>query len=156
MARARRENELDYLFPQGRMDDCYYWQTENAYFAYPGSIGSSGGLGEDAGETIVMTDGSEITRAAPAATSKPWYETLVQSLVPAAASVVAARELNKLNTQRIQAGLPMLTAQQYSAQYQPPTATVAVGPSAAAMQLVKYGGIALGAYVALRALRIIR
>lgn len=100
-------------------------ESEAAYFA---------GLGE--GDS-----------AAPAAT--PWYETVVKAVVPAVTTAYMQNQLTKLNVARLNAGQSPLTAEQFSAAYQPTAATVAVGPDRTAKTLIMaalvgaaiYGGV---------------
>lgn len=135
--RSTNESEIAYLFPKQSMDRPSRWASESGYFR---------GLGEDGGESVLP--------AAPA-TDKTWYEKLVESLVPTAAAVYQARELNKLNLQRVQQGLPMLSAQQFAQTYQPPVATVQVGMTPQTKQMLMFGALGIAALVGLRAAKII-
>lgn len=133
-------SELAYTFPQQNTDRPRRWASESGYFR---------GLGEDAGEAAVMIQ--------PAASvERPWYQTLVDTLVPAAASVYQQRELTKLNTERLRAGMPMITASEFARTYQPPAAQVQFGMTDGTKKMMMYGALGLGAYVALKALKIIR
>lgn len=160
MARFNRESELDYTFPVQRIDDPAWWAKENAYYGSYDQTADGAQLGEDAGESVVMASGQEVStvpgvsvRAVAPASSEPWYASLAKALVPAAANVYQSAQLNKLNIARAQQGLAPISGAQF-AQLQPPTATVQVGPSAQAQQWMKYGAIGVGALVLLKVLKV--
>lgn len=102
------------------------FETEDAYYV---------GLGESG-------DG-----AAP--TASPWYETVIKSVVPAVTTAYMQNQLTKLNVARLNAGQSPLTAEQFSAAYQPTAANVAIGPDRTAKTLIMialvgaavYGGV---------------
>lgn len=153
----RMRDELAYTYPEAETDNPRFWASEAGYFK-TGELG----LAEDAGESVVMVTPS----GAPAATQaqqqpaqqaggKPWYETLISSIVPVAANVYQQQQLNKLNMQRTQQGLPMISAADYLRTYAAPTATVQVGPSESAQRALLWGAGIIGGLVALRALKII-
>lgn len=103
------------------------WGSEAAYFT---------GLGEGDG-------------AAPA--TSPWYETLIKAAVPALTTAYMQRQMTKVNVARLNAGQSPLTAEEFSATYQPNAANVAVGPDRTARNLIIaalvgatiYGGVRL-------------
>jgi hypothetical protein len=172
------EDQGDYINPQVKFDSPRYWMTEDAYienipdYGLGGIMGvmgdgrSSWGMGEDAGETTILLGPGGVTTEVQTPTlpgpggggggggggGVPWYQSLVQAVVPAAANIYAQKQLTDLNIQRARSGLPMLTASQYS-QYQVPTVTV--GPSSSAQKWMMYGAIGVGGLVLLRALKII-
>lgn len=112
------------------------------------------GLGDTAemnAGMVNVTPSGEPTRQA----EKPWYETLIQTAVPALTAAYAQNQMTKLNVSRINQGLPPLSAQEYAAVYQPPSAQVQVGPTQQATKLLMYGGLAVLALVGLRAAKVI-
>lgn len=142
------------LHPQSSMDDPSSWSREAGYF----------GLGEDAGESIVlMTPSGAPAMPQAAATpsdtgTKPWYASIADAFsaaLPVAASVYQQKKFTDLNIERSRAGLAPISAAQYAQQYQIPAAQVQVGPNDAAKKLMLYGGIAIGGLVLLRALKVI-
>lgn len=143
MARFINESPFNYTHPLERSDSSDFWLTENAYFT---------GLGEDAGESAVMISPGA---SAPGAAAKPWYETLVNAIVPTAANIYAQKQLTSLNVARSQQGLAPITAAEFQRTYQPAAAQVQVGPSAQAQKWLMYGAVGVGALVVLRALKII-
>jgi len=104
-----------------------YIRDFNADAAYDSEAGYWAGLGE--GE-------------APAAT--PWYETLIKTAIPALSTVYMQKQLTKINVARLNAGQSPLTAEEFSATYQPNAANVSVGPDRTATRLV-IAGLTLGA-----------
>lgn len=138
-----RETESDYVFPNGRANDPRYWNSEAMYFA--------GGLGEADESVINVTPSGATTRQA----ESPWYETLIKTAVPALTTAYQQTQLTKLNLARINSGQPPITAQQFAATYQPPTAQVQFGVTSQAQKLLMYGAIAALGLVGLRAAKII-
>lgn len=123
------------------------------------------GVGEDAGETVLMVS-SGAPAAAPAATTPSQAATSagssnildsitrsLTSLVPVAANVYAQKKLIELNQQRSMMGQPLLTAAEFQALQ--PTANVVVGPNETAKKVMIYGGLALLGVLGLRAAKII-
>lgn len=134
--RHTHEREWMFTYPQSRIDDPERWESEAGYFIEEG-------LGNDAG----APSGS--------AASKPWYQSVVESIAPVAASVYQQRQLTKINLARSQQGLPMLRADEYARAYQPPAAQVQFGPTAGAQRLLMWGAIGVGGFLLLRALKIV-
>lgn len=136
------EAEVDYVFPEGRANDPRAWGSERMYF-----------LGEDSADpsAIMVTPSGNATRQAEA----PWYQTLIQTAVPAISTLYAQREMTKLNLARINKGQPPLTAQQYAAVYQPPSAQVQFGATADTKKLMLYAALGVAALVGLRAAKVI-
>lgn len=85
-----------------------------------------------------------------------WFDKLLNQTLPVLTSTYQARELNKINISRVNSGLPALTAEEYARTYQPPAANVTFGPDSTAKKLLVWGGLGLGAYFALKALKVIR
>lgn len=114
----------------------------------------SGGLGADP-----STDPAALTVTPSGATTrqgeKPWYETLIQTTVPVLASAYQQNQMTKLNIARINQGQPPLSAEQYAAVYQPPSAQVQVGPDATMKKVMMFGGLGLLAFFGLRAAKVI-
>jgi len=138
----KREGELDYLYPEGRANDPRAWSSERMYF-----------LGEDSADpsAIMVTPSGAPTRQA----ETPWYQTLIQTAVPALTTLYAQREMNKLNVARINRGQAPLTSAQYAAAYQPPSAQVQFGATADAKKLMLYAALGVAALVGLRAAKVI-
>lgn len=155
---TRQEYERAFLYPEQHADNPDHWASEGAYFK-----SDDYGLGEDAGESVVLITPSGAASAPQAATTPqsqagvPWYESLAKTfattVLPVAASVYQQKKITDLNTERLRAGLPMLSPQQYSSMY--PTASVAVGPNDQAKKLLMYGAVGVGALVLLRAFKVI-
>ncbi len=110
------------------------------------------GLGEPDTSAAKVTPSGAPTKQADA----PWYQTLIQTAVPAITTAYAQNQMTKTNIARINAGLPALTAQEYATVYQPPSAQIQVGPDATAKKWLLYGGVALAAYIGLRAAGVLR
>lgn len=123
-------------------DDAGRGETQNGYF----------GLGDPDTAAAAVTPSGVPTKQADV----PWYQTLIQTAVPALTTVYAQNQLTKTNIARINNGLPALTASEYAATYQPPSAQVQVGPDATAKRLMMYAGFGLLAYLGLKAARVIR
>lgn len=137
-----RERQIDYTSPELRTDDPRAWASERMYF-----------LGEEEADSsaIMVTPSGAATRQAEA----PWYQTLIQTAVPAISTLYAQRELTKLNLARINKGQQPMTAAQFASVYQPPSAQVQIGATADTKKLLLYAGIAGLALVGLRAAKII-
>lgn len=153
MARDRTNLEWAYVFPEGLIDDRASWERETMF--YDDDIDE--GLGADAGETTdyvtVQPGGGMVAPSTQQGT--PWYQSLLQTVVPAAGAIYAQQQLTKLNIARANQGLPMISAQEFARTYQPPMAQVTVGPSAQAQTWLKYGAMGVGALVLLKALKVI-
>jgi len=106
-------------------------------------------LGEDDEPQHIEITASKLPR------ETPWYETLIKATVPAAMTIWQQQQMTKLNLARINAGQAPMTAAQYAAVYQPPSARVQVGPDAQAEKLIMWGGAALLAFFAAKAMKII-
>lgn len=124
-------------FHEGEQD----WDSQDGYFGLSGA---------DTAAAAVTPSGVPTKQA-----EVPWYQTLLQTAVPALTTVYAQNQMTKTNIARINQGLPALTSQEYAAAYQPPAAQIQVGPDAGAKKLVMYGGIALLAYFGLRAAKVL-
>lgn len=114
----------------------------------------SGGLGADPTtdpNALTVTPSGNTTRQG----EKPWYETLIQTTVPVLASAYQQNQMTKLNIARINQGQPPLSAEQYAAVYQPPSAQVQLGPDAAMKKVLMFGGLGLLAFFGLRAAKVI-
>lgn len=124
------------------------WSSEYGYLH---------GVGEDAGETILMTSGgSQASTPAQGASGSSLLDSITKgltSLVPIAASVYQQKKLIELNQQRSMMGQPLLTAAEFQSLM--PTAQVQVGPNETAKKVMIYGGLALLGVLGLRAAKII-
>lgn len=98
------------------------------------------GLGEDS----PPEEAAAVTPSGQPTNSSSWADAL-KAAVPALTSVYQQAQLTKINTQRMQQGLPPFTAAQYSTYFQPPAATVQVGMSPQTQNLLIYGGLAAAA-----------
>ena len=120
--------------------------------------------GESESAYLQLGDESSVPLVPPAAITpsgqptrqneSPWYQTLIQTAVPALTTVYTQNQLTKMNIARINAGQAPLTASEYAAVYQP-AAQFQVGPDAATKRLMAYGAVALLALVGLRAAKVI-
>ena len=116
--------------------------------------GHRGGLGEDAGENVLMvttTPSGEPTRQAGGTD----WGTVINATLPTLLNVYQQQQLTRLNVARINAGQPPLTPSEFGANYRVPTAEVQVGVAPRAERMVMFGGLAVLALVALRAAKII-
>ena len=123
------------------------YRTEGAY---SGSESDFFGLGAPDQTSVMVTPSGQPTNQA-----EPWYQTLLKTAVPALTTVYAQNQMTKTNIARINAGQAPLTASEYAAVYQPPSAQVQVGPDASAKRMLLYGGLAVLAYVGLKAAKVI-
>lgn len=123
-------------------DDAGSGETQNGYF----------GLGEPDTAAAAVTPSGAPTKQGEA----PWYQTLIQTAVPALTTVYAQNQLTKTNIARINNGMAPLTASEYAATYQPPSAQFQVGPDATTKRFMLYAGLGLLAYFGLKAVRVIR
>lgn len=138
-------SDMSYAFPNGRDADSRVWGSEKMFYA---------GLG------AVETEGSELVTVTPSGATTtqaevPWYQAMLQTAVPLLSTAYQQNQMTKLNIARINQGMPPLSANQYAAVYQPPSAQVQVGPTAGATNMLLWigGGVAL--LVGLRAAKII-
>jgi hypothetical protein len=143
-----RNPELFYTHPASMIDDGGgHWATEQAYFQ---------GLGEDAGESVVMMTPSGQTSAPPSGGGiLDSLARSVSAVLPTLASVYQQKKFTDLNIARANQGLQPLSVQQYASAYQVPLAQVQVGPNDQAKKLLMIGGGVLVGLVALRALKVI-
>ena len=126
------------------------YDSEAGY--YSGFLGEpSDTMGEGDATTVMMTPSGAPTKQAEPA----WYETLIKTAVPAIATAYQQRELTKLNIARMNSGQAPLTAAQYAAVYQPPSAQVQIGATSDTKRLLMYAAIGVAALVGLRAAKII-
>lgn len=161
--RFKREGAWAYFTnsdPNSRTDEyadaTERWESEYGYLQ---------GVGEDGGEnTIMITSngspgvsqaGSTPSAAAGGMSILDTITKSLQTLVPVAANVYQQKKLIELNQQRSMMGQPMLSAADYAAMYQLPTAQVTVGPNAAMKNALLIGGAVLLGLVGLRAAKII-
>lgn len=118
--------------------------------------GYNGGLGEDAGESVLMvtsTPSGQPTRQAD--TSATDWGQVINTTLPVLANVYQQQQLTRLNVARINAGQPPITASDWARTYQPPSAQVQVGVTSRAEKMIMFGGLAVLALVGLRAAKII-
>lgn len=141
----------------GHVDDPHRWASEYGYLQ---------GVGEDAGENVVMLTSSGAPAAPQAATTPSaaaaasggtsildTINKTLQTLIPTAAAVYQTKQIAQLNAQRLQQGLaPLSTAEIQAMQ---PQVGVQVGPSEQAKKLMLYAALGLGGLVALRAFKVI-
>ena len=127
----RRESEAAYTLGPQYVDSPSRWLSEYGYLS---------GLAND--------------QATPTA-EKPWYQSAVETLVPAATAIYTQRELNKLNIERARQGLAPISASEFARTYQPPVARVQVEPGSQARNLLLWAALGIGGLVALRAAKII-
>lgn len=120
------------------------WESERRYFS---------GLGESADDAslLTVTPSGSTTRQG----ETPWYESLIKTAVPVLASAYQQNQMTKLNLARINQGQPPLTAEQYSAVYQPVGARVEVGASSGLMRGLMFAGLGIAAIVGLKAAKVI-
>lgn len=117
--------------------------------------GYSNGLGEDAGESVLMvttTPSGQPTRQAESSTD---WGAVVNTALPVLANVYQQQQLTRMNVARINAGQPPITASDWARTYQPPSAQVQVGVTNRAEKMIMFGGLAVLALVGLRAAKII-
>lgn len=119
---SRHLEQMHENYDEGR------WSSDAAFFAGPN---------DPAAASVVITPGGDPSAA------KPWYETVIQTAVPALATAYQQRLLTQTNIARINAGLAPLTAEQYAAVYQPPTAQVTVGPNQSATRAMWFFGVGI-------------
>jgi hypothetical protein len=142
--------ELFYVYPEQMTDSQRAWGNERMYFS---------GLGEDAGESVLMTPSGAPAApqaAQPSATSAGWLDSLVKGFsqaLPVAAQAYSVKKLTDLNIDRARQGLQPLSTQQYAAMI--PAAQVQVGPDDSTKKLLMYGAIGVGGILLLRALKVI-
>lgn len=138
-----RHHDMSYAFPHGRDADPRTWASERAFFS---------GMGEaDEATPTAVTPSGATTRQA----ETPWYQTAIQTIVPAAAAVYQQRQLTKLNIARINQGQAPMSADQYAEIYQPPAAQLQVGPTTRATNMLLWVGGGIALLVGLRAAKII-
>lgn len=118
------------------------WDSERSYYA---------GMGETDVSALVATPSGHATKQA----ETPWYETLAKSVVPAVAAAYQQKQLTKLNLSRINQGQPPITAQEYAAVYQPPSAQVLVGPDQTLKRVMVGAGLLAAVYFGLRAAKVL-
>jgi hypothetical protein len=144
-------HELFYTYPEQAMDDVAAWGGERMYFR---------GLGEDAGESVVMmTPSGQAASSQSASTPSAaggFFDAIgrgLTQLLPVAAQAYSAKKITDINIDRARAGLQPLSPAQYQSMM--PAAQVTVGPNEQAKKLMLYGGLAVGGLVLLRALKVI-
>lgn len=109
--------ERIYLYPEEAADDGNFWMQEESYFG------------------LAQAADTQQTK------SEPWYV----APLTFAMQLYQQRQLAKIQQERMKAGLPPLTADQYRSYFQPPVATVEVAPSPQVQQWLLYGALGLAA-----------
>lgn len=139
----------------------FYTTTPMLPVAYNAS-GNEIGLGDDgfdtstggsAGAAIAtgITPSGAITRQG----GDVDWGAIANAVLPTALSVYQQQQLTRLNVARINSGQQPLTAAQYSAMYQPPTAQVQFGTTPQGEKLLTFGAIGVAIYLGLKALKIV-
>lgn len=135
------ESERAYCCANELVDNPRMWQSEAMYI---GGLHDDDSLSNDA--AVMMTT--------PSGSSTSWADAF-RSAVPLLASVYQQRQFTRMNIARINQNQPPLTAGEYAAVYQPPSAQVQFGATADAKRLMLYAAIGLAALVGLRAAKVI-
>lgn len=137
----KHESERCYVARNEMVDDYRNWMNGCMY-----SVGLSddGSVGEDA--SVMMST--------PSGASTSWGD-IFKSALPVLTSAYQQRALTKMNIARINMNQQPLTAREYAAVYQPPSAQVQFGATADTKRLMLYAVVGLAALVGLRAAKVI-
>lgn len=154
----RNYDQREFAFPNSRVSDPRTWASERMFFAGLGEADDSSmtdvtpsGVATRQAEVVFPT--VTVTGKRPAET--PWWQPVLQAAVPVLTTAYAQNQMTKVNIARINQGQAPLTATQYAAVYQPPSAQVQVGPTAQATNMLLWIGGGLALLVGLRAAKVI-